>query len=259
MLRVFNKLIDKNPNIAYCIGTIINEYDIKRAHPTACYFIFGKDMYDQLMAMDKLKANTMIGKMMRDDPTLYPKLEAQLKRFMNEFCVANNVDERNFVSSTRDSMILVNKKPIKTVFENGLVNFVNKEGEYTTYIRLNNLEILFDSMSGNMRIKGINEEYVEGNEPFVKLLKQMLRFMERAKTMPFGQRLREMNKIRDKYADSKDKLMYASLLRGNKYQYLIDSERVESDGLIESEGAELIRDDNYINFILPLMKIVLTH
>ena len=66
-------------------------------------------------------------------------------------------------------------------------------------------------------------------------------------------------KIRDKYADSKDKLMYASLLRGNKYQYLIDGERIESDGLIESEGAELIRDDNYINFILPLMKIVLTH
>ena len=65
MLRVFNKLIDKNPNIAYCIGTIINEYDIKRAHPTACYFIFGKDMYDQLIAMDKLKANTLIGKMMR--------------------------------------------------------------------------------------------------------------------------------------------------------------------------------------------------
>lgn len=256
MLKVFNKLIDKNEAIDYCIGTIINEYDIHAAHPTACYFIYGKEFYDSLMAMDKLKRNTKIGIMMKNDNTLYPKLESYLKKWLNTFCEANNIDERNFISSTRDSVLLVNKKPIKTTFEDGLVKFVNKEGEYTTYIRLNNLEVLFDSMSNNLRIKGVNTEFVDSNPTFIRLMKQMLTLLEMSKTLPQESCLRKINTIRNKYINSKDPMMYASILRGNKFIYIIDGERVESDAILEEKpGVQLVRYDNYVNFILPLVKI----
>ena len=54
------------------------------------------------MNMNKLDCNILIGKMMKEDKTLYPKIEKQMLRFMNMFCEANNIDEKNFVSSTRD-------------------------------------------------------------------------------------------------------------------------------------------------------------
>lgn len=256
MLKVFDKLIDKNPNIDYCIGTIINEYDIKRAHPTACYFIFGKEMYDKLINMNKLDCNILIGKMMKEDKTLYPKIEKQMLRFMNMFCEANNIDEKNFVSSTRDSMVLVNKKPIKTEFENGYLRFVNKEGEYTSYIRIDNLEILFDSMSGNLRIKGIDEEYVKANQPFIRLFKQMLMILESSKTTPMPVCMRKIQQIREKYLNSKDPRMYACLTRNNRYEYIIDGEKVESEAYLEEkDGIQLIKHSNYINLIMPLIKI----
>ena len=255
-MKVFTKLIDKNPNIDYCIGTTINEYDIKRAHPTALYFVSGKDTYDNLMNMNKLDCNILIGKMMKADPKLYPKIEKQLLRFMKTFCESNNVDERNFISSTRDSILMVNKKPIKTEFENGLVRFVNKEGEYTSYIRIDNYEVLFDSMSGNLRIKGIDDEYLKGNPAFVKLFKQMLMVLETSKTTTMPECLRKISQIRDRYLYSKDLRMYASLKRGNRYEYVVDGEKIESEGLLdEKNGVELIKHSNYIDFLLPLIKI----
>lgn len=256
MLKVFTKLIDKNPNIDYCIGTTINEYDIKRAHPTALYFVSGKDTYDKLMSMDKLECNILIGKMMKSDPSLYPKIEERLLYFMNTFCESNNVDERNFISSTRDSILMVNKKPIRTEFENGLVRFRNKEGEYTTYIRIGHYEVLFDSMSGNLRIKGIDDAYLVGNPVFVKLFKQMLMILELSKTTPMPECLRKISQIRDKYMNSKDPRMYASLMRGNRYEYVVDGEKMESEVYLdEKPGVELIRYSNFIEFILPLIRI----
>ena len=66
--KVFTKLIDSNKNVDYAISTVINEYDIKSAHASALYFIKGEDTYNELMKLDKLSRNTLIGKMIRDDP-----------------------------------------------------------------------------------------------------------------------------------------------------------------------------------------------
>lgn len=256
MPKVFSKLIDSNPNIDYCIGTILNEYDLHAAHASACYFIYGKQKYDELMSMEKLQRNSTIGLMMRSDPTLAGKLNNMLLKWFNQFCDANKIEDSNFVSSTRDSMLLVNKKPIKTTFENGIVQFRNKEGEYTSYIRLKNLEVLYDSMSDNFRIKGINSEYVDGNRPFIKLFKQTLQILENSKNVALPDGLIQLTGIRQKYLYSKDPLMYASIMDGNKYIYLIDGTRIASDAILpEKDNCQFIKYDNYVNFLLPLIKI----
>lgn len=258
-IKQFNKLIETNPNIDYCISTIIGEYDIKSAHTTACYFIFGKEMYDKLMSMDKLSRNTHIGKMMRDDPTLHPKISSLLLKWFNCFCEENNIKENDFISSTRDSLLLVNKKPIKTKFENGLVEFRNKDGEFTSYIRFKekNMEILFDSMSNSVRIKGVNQESVDNNKVFIKLFKQLLNLLEESKYKQGNLScLKKISNIRLKYIDSKDKTMYASIERNNRFIYIIDGQRTESEVILEeNENIVLSKYDNFTTFILPLIKI----
>lgn len=253
MIKVFSKLIEMNPNIHNCISALLAEYDIASAHTTACYFIFGKEMYDRLMSLDKLSRNTEIGKMMAKDPTLHEKIAGYLLKWFNRFCEENNIKENNFISSTRDSILLVNKKPLKTVFENGIVKFRNKEGEYTSYIRLGRLEVLFDNISGALRIKGINSQYYDNRCVFIKLFKELLSIVEQSNSLTLSAGLKKLTKIRTKYIYSQNMDMYRSLMDNNKFVYVIEGERILSDALIDN--ASLIKHDNYINFILPMINI----
>jgi hypothetical protein len=253
MIKTFSKLIEMNPSIKYCISTILAEYDIASAHPTACYFIYGKDFYDSLMRMEKLERNTEIGKMMAKDPSLHGKIAGYLLKWFNMFCEENNIKDGNFVSSTRDSILLVNKKPMKKSFENGLVTFRNKDGEYTSYIRLENrYEILYDNISGSLRIKGINSSLIE-NHPFIKIFKQLLSVLEQSESLSISEGLKKLSKIRLKYISSSNADTYRSIMDGNKFIYNIEGERILSEALIENET--LIRHDNYINFIMPLVNL----
>jgi hypothetical protein len=253
MPKTFTKLIETNPSVKQCISTIVAEYDIESAHTTACCFIYGKEMYDSLMSMDKQSRNARIGKMMAGDPSLHEKIAALLLKWFNLFCEENNIKESNFISSTRDSILLVNKKPIRTVFENGLVKFRNKEGEFTSYIRLQNrYEVLYDNISGALRIKGVPQQYLENNV-FTRLFKQLLSIVEQSKSVTVSEGLKKLSKIRNKYIYSNTKEIYRSLLDGNKFIYLIEGERILSDVVLENEN--LIKHDNYINFVLPLIQI----
>ena len=155
--------------------------------------------------------------------------------------------------------MLVNKKPLKTKFENGVINFRNKDGEFTSYIRLTfgrEIEILYDGMSNNIRIKGVNEDYISGNPVLLRLIKQLLMLLENANNLSTSELLRKTNYIRNKYINSKDTLMWASLLDGNKYVYIIDGEKVLSDEYLpETNQNILVKTDNFQTFILPLIKL----
>lgn len=257
--KVFKKLIEINKNIGYAINTIITEYDIQRCHPSCMYFIKGKDFYDKLMAMSKLDSNVLIGKMMRDDLTLAPKISEIKLKYFNKFCEVNNIKESNFISSTVDSMLIVNKKPMKTKFENGIINFRNKDGEYTSYIRLTKtreIEILYDGMNNDVRIKGVNKEYIENNPVFIRLFKQLLMLLESSNKLSNQELLRKLNYIRNKYINSKDPLMWASILDGDKYTYLSDGEKILLDNYAGNDDSKtLVKIDNYVNFILPIVQI----
>ena len=255
-IKVFNKLIESNPNVDYAINAFIAEYDIKSAHTTAMYFIKGPEVWRELSAMDKLSKNTRIGLMMRDEPDLHDKIATLLLKWFNQYCEQNGIKEQNFISSTRDSMLLINKKPLKNTLENGIVLFRNKDGEFTSYIRIDNKEVLFDGMSGNFRIKGVNKEYVDGNPVFIRLFKQLLSLVESSKNLTTSQILKKSNLLRNKYIHSKDPLMWASVLDGNKYVYNVSGERVLSDSILpETDGCTLIKSDNYYNLFLPVFKI----
>ena len=255
-LKVFNKLIESNPQVDYAINCVLAEYDIKSAHNSALYFIKGEDTWRELSSLDKLSRNTKIGLMMKDDPTLHDKIAKLLLTWFNKFCEQNNIMDRNFISSTRDSMLLINKRPLKCALENGIVQFRNKDGEFTSYIRINNLEVLFDGISYNLRIKGINKEYVDGNSAFIKLFKQLLALVESSKNLSTSEILKKADRLRNKYINSKDPMMWASIMDGNKFVYNVQGERVLSDIILpESDGCTLIKMDNYYKLYLPVFKI----
>lgn len=260
-IKVFKKCIDKNLNIDCAINSIITEYDIKHAHPSALYFIYGEDKYKELLSKGKEYYTVECGKMILADKTLYEKIDKLVLSWFNRFCSDNNIKNSNFISSTRDSILLLNKKPIHTVYDDGVVEFRNKDGEFTTYLRFRNakreLEILYDGMTNNIRIKGVNKELYSDAASFIKLLKSCVAVLESADKLNTGSLIKKMNYIRQKYMTSTDVNLYKSIMDDNSFVYQLNGERVLSSGLIPGHDDELVRSDNFVNFFIPILKLVM--
>lgn len=265
------KQININPIKNHIISSIINEYDISSAHPTALYFIKGKSLYDELMSMEKLQRNIRIGNMLKNNKELSDKIAELILKWTNLFIRANNIKASQFLESTRDSVMLWNKIPRYTTFEDGIVKFVNKEGEYTSYHRLHNrYTILFDNGIGNkrIRIKGIKDEIVQSSVFVKKHLFNVLSALESSVIHGRGKAVQKLkierrNIIEAKNTKTEESLcIFRELLNENKYKYLCkyeDEERVDvvfSDVVVDDEDMVLDITSNYDKFIRPLISVI---
>lgn len=265
------KQININPAKKHIMGSMIQEFDIESAHAAALYFIKGEGLYNELKSMEKLPRNIRIGNMIKNDNTLSDKINELILNWTNKFIKANNIKANQFLESTRDSIMIWNKIPKHTVFENGIVNFRNKDGEFTSYHRLHNrYTILYDSGGGisekRIRIKGINDEYTQKSK-FVKnhLMKVLyaleLSIVQGKNAAVKKLKLERSNIIKAKNNKDEESLsIFRELSNKNLYSYLnqIDKkiEIIQSDVLLDNDELVLDTSKNYIEFIIPLIKTI---
>lgn len=249
----------KNITINNIINSTIVEYDIRSAHLMAVRIIYGDKLYTKLASMNKLARNIEIGNMQAKDKTLTKKLQDLLYRFKLQFVKENGILINNIIETTKDSLVLCQKIPTKTIITiDGVdVEFRNKETTYSSFYRLENKSVLYDSLTGNLRIKGINEETVNSS-PFVNLyLKNLLNTIETNISVGSIYCMKLMQQMRKKYISSDDINIYRSLNHKNRFVYQIGEEIVETNIPIEKDGANLIKILNYKNFVMPLMKSII--
>jgi hypothetical protein len=247
----------KNPLIKYIISGNIVEYDIAHAHTSAIYYIKGKEVYEQLMKMTKKDRNIQIGKWQINNKELVNELQRYLYLFKKKFIEENNIKNSNIVETTKDSLLITNKIPTKTIINiDGLdIEFNNKEGAYSSYYRINGKSLLYDNMTGNIRIKGIDKEIVDSS-PFVKkYMLPLLTGLENSISLGPTYGINLMKTFRLNYIKNDNPEIYRSLDHKNKYLYNYNNEIIESDLLLD-EG-ELIIVNNYTTYVMPLMRSIL--
>lgn len=265
------KQININPTKKHIMGSMIQEFDIESAHAAALYFIKGETLYNELKSMEKLPRNIRIGNMIKNDRTLSDKINELILKWTNQFIRANNIKANQFLESTRDSIMIWNKIPKNTIFENGIVNFRNKEGEYTSYHRLHNrYTILYDSGGGisekRIRIKGINDDYTQSSK-FVKnhLMKVLyaleLSIVQGKNAAVKKLKLERTNIIKAKNGKDEDTLcIFRELSNKNLYSYLNQTDKkvetIQSDILLGDNELILDTSKNYVEFIIPLIKTI---
>lgn len=265
------KQINSNPIKKHIMTGVIQEFDIAAAHPSALYFIKGKDLYDELMSMPKQPRNEKIGLMLRNNKDLSDKINQLILKWTNNFIKINNIRANQFLESTRDSLMIYNKVPKYTVFENGIVNFRNKDGEFTSYHRIHNrYSILYDSGGGygpkRIRIKGVNDEYTQ-NSKFVKNhLMRILYALEMSIVQGKNAAVKKLkvernNIIKAKYGKDEETLsIFRELNNKNQYCYLSQKENkvdiIYSDILLDDEELVLNTSKNYMEFAIPLIKTI---
>lgn len=255
---VLNKLLNNNITTNIISSNII-EYDLKSAHTTALYFIKGKDVYDKLIAMPKLERNIQIGLMIKKEPELRKKIDDMVLSWFNMFLKENNIIDSNFLATTPDSLLINNQIALKTKFmENNIVWFRNKEGiSYTSLFIVNKQEfILFDRMTKRIRIKGLGIEEKTNTYMFVKKsLRDLCCILDDAQTIGRIKTLTKLKMFRISYINSDEIELFRSIEDDNKFKYIVDGKMVLSDvQLNEDNNCTLVKTDNYINYILPLIQ-----
>ena len=249
----------KNPTISHIVNSTISEWDIRAAHLQAIKIIKGDKIYNELSKLPKLERNKKIGIMQTYDTKLGKRLSSTVFEFKKTFMEANNVRISNIVETTKDSLVLCQKIPNYTTFniQGTDIEFVNKEGFYSSYYRITNeIRIFFDSMSNSIRIKGINSDMVNNSVFVEKYLKKILISLESITTMGQIQCMKMMKNLRLEYLNSEDIEIY-KYLKNNKFRYVVGEDVIDTDVEINDQRATLIKIDNYKDFVIPLMKTVI--
>lgn len=254
---VLTKLLNNNIN-NNIIGSTITEYDLKAAHTTALFLITGdQELYDTLMDLPKLERNIRIGKMIQANPSLRKQIDAKVLELFNEFLAANNILESNFLATTPDSILIANQIATTLRFHE-VAYFRNKEKiSYSSLFYINrNKFILFDRMTKRMRIKGCGDEDKTKNYPFVKrTLTDICCILDDSQAIGNINCLRRLKQVRINYIYTDDINIYRDITHDNMFKYMIDGKlEYSSVRLKEDNNCQLINQDNYINFILPLIQ-----
>jgi len=251
-----------NPLNSRVLSSTIQEWDIKSAHLQALKIIFGESdpKVIRLSNLSKEARNIEIGKMMINNPDFVKEIQRLLFLFKKEFLSQNNIKIRNIVETTKDSIILTNKIPTKTKINISGVNidFVNKEGLYSSYIRFTKgKSIFFDNITRNYRIKGLNQNIVQSSTFVKKCIIPLLITLESAISMGQIRALKSLKSHRLAYVENDDKTIYRQLDHNNQYLYLLNNEVIESSELIKKNEINMITSPNYINYMMPLMQSIL--
>jgi hypothetical protein len=256
---VLKKLICINRMFTCIIGGLIAEYDIAHAGATAILELKGIDIYEYLMKLDKKTRNIKIGLMMREEKGLSDKVNELMLKYLNIFIKENKIKPQNIIHTTRDSIFVYNKIPIKTIFDH--VEFVNKDGAYSSMFRINNYTFLFDSMSGKITVKGIKDEIVEKSPFLHNFLINFLYIIESCQKNGDQKIFNILKYMRNKYLQNNNNNIYKDLLNENKLGIRFNGELIYLDSNIEHDIEEddffVAKDLNYINFLMPIMRSVM--
>lgn len=151
-------------SLPYIVSRHIYEYDIKKANINVLYAIGEIDLifYNKLYQMNRMDRQVQIGYLLKNNKSLSDKLAEGIAYYRKRLFEENNLEEQDILSIKNDAVFVIGRKLSKTKFDN--VEFVLKNS-YTTYVKLNNIEVYFESNSVNstisLDIKGISDINLE--------------------------------------------------------------------------------------------------
>ena len=254
---ILEKLINVNEMFDTIIGGTLSEWDLKSAGATAIREIKGESIYNNLINLEKENRNIKIGLMMRDEPGLSDKVNSLMLKYLNMFISENKIKYSNIITTTRDSIILYNKIPMKTNF--GFVEFRNKDGFFSSMYRIKRLTIYFDSMRNELICKGVSNDVVNNSSFLNDYLKDFLRMIEGCQKSGDEKIFNILTKMRTNYLNWDDNSIYRDVLNENRIGVKYNDEIIYMENNFETgdDSFQIIKESNFVNIVLPIMRSVL--
>ena len=244
-----------NNNItSHIINSNIVEYNIAKAYPTILSMLDEK--YSYLLDLSKDQYIEEINNLFSTTPSLKQKISEKTIELYNDWLNKNKITKNNFIATTTDSIIINNQLAAVNNIDD--IIFRNKDKiSYTSLFYINkNIYILFDRITKKLKIQGVYKDPFVNEYPFVKkFLKDICCVCNEFTYETKYDCLKQLAKLRYRYISSEDKTIYGDILHNGEYKYNIDGNMVYTSSLYDnSDNINLIIEDNYLNFILPLIQ-----
>ena len=244
-----------NPTIQLLYNTTITEYDMVDAGFSIIkkFGLLPQEKIDFLTRLTKKERNIAIGKLRGTDYTLSRSMAVNLRNIMAEFITINNIDDDHIISIKNDA-VFVFESSVNSLDISGMK--FSAKNVYTSYTYLNRVEFYYSEK--NMDIKGFGPDLIKHQGKFmVEYFRRMLRMKESLSTDTI---LRECNIFNGKYLGRKLPLEYYYELTSLGGYKLISSLTTQ-DVFLDQVTADMLHDIdisyNYLNFILPLTKMLI--
>lgn len=255
-MKLYEKTMFLDTSIDFLVNTEIVEYDIKSAgfNILKKYKLVSNDKIEFLEGLNKKDRQYQIGLYQRNDKTLAKKLNQGFTECRKDFFEANKIKDSEVLSIKKDA-IFMTRRCNKTEFGN--INFIEKNC-YTSYYHLAGNELYFNV--NQLDIKGIDDELlVKHKDYMISFLSNLFNSIE---TSSREYTIKGLKSFSDYYKNKALELgYYRELNRQSLYRMKRDKDyHLFGDTVGLTDVGSLKNIDisyNYINYIVPLISIIL--
>lgn len=243
--------LDKN--IPFLISNEIIEYDMKSAgfNLIKKFKLCTQSEIDYLEKLDNKKRHIKIGLMIRKDKSLGKALNEKFKEMRNEFYNANRLTNDNILSIKKDAIYVMRRC---NVLEYDNIEFVEKN-HYTSYFNMGKLE-LYVGMD-KIDVKGIADNKVIKHYPYMlDYLFIIFKMMETSQhkiivknVVDFANYYKQLELDVGYYRELNEISLFRTSYRlSNKFSLYSDD---------VGNANMIVPNYNYVNFIIPLINLLL--
>jgi len=238
-----------NKNNLYMFNRTIYEYDIHSADINLCvyYNLLPQNKIDSILKLDKTRRVVKIGNMQKDKE-FRDKLTTAFANIRREFYDNNDLDISDIIAVKKDAIFTTKKCEIT---EFGNVTFEIKN-LYTSFIQIKNLEFYYGY--DRCDVKGIDDRYLKLHDDGIMKVVHM--FFKKMETGSTQDTLIYLNRICSKYKLRDLPLSFYREFNVN-CKYTIIGTTDTYDDYWEERKAEIDISYNFINILIPLVKIAL--
>ena len=249
-----------NTNRPLVINSEIIEWDIKSANISLIkeYSLLPESIIKKIPIDNKEKREKYVGILMRDNKDFSKNLEKKFDDVINEFISQNTLDkDYDIIGIKRDAVFVVSKKINYSKIGDNIV-FVPKN-IYHAYRQLPHIEFYFGK--NLIDVKGLSKDFEDTIFPLHK--NGMIYFIYEAMNICENSNMNKnsinlfMKDFVEKYKKKElDYDFYREFNQSSKFKCNMFNQELLLDNIDESLMESLNIEYNYINVIIPLIRIM---
>lgn len=274
-----------NNDINYLKNIEIAEYDIQHAGPSVIkhYKLLPDEEINKIFSMPKKEANIYVGKQILKYPDLGKKILEGIAIARQKFVTLNNIEEEDILSIRKDAIFIIKKNPKVLLIDEDFL--FRKKNSYTSFIRLDGKEFYVNGKTKELDWKNLSDGMFElYNRPPLtvenyKILQDIRDILLKAERLNEDDLARNLRMYVSNYKnkrlpietyrnlntgafevrfDNKDDIQYGTKKnRKDTYRFEINKQIREFNAVGKNEFQFLDISQNYINYIRPLIGLLL--